>query len=265
MLFVPYFPPPPPPPPPPPGRKTPKSMPKFQFNYDNIPPTVESTDSSENSRKIAWHLTFEKQEMADFVRMTNGMDTAMQLGIPIEINLPNLKKGKSLLHAFRSREANDPYNPQRKVILTVHLPSEPELIYVNESIAPPDLHSMAVFDRCQGRKADIFVRPKLDALIQCYFFRSTLLSATQSASALGSPSVRERILLSTVFYQPYVDIRKKLAELSQNRGIWIKVSRLYPFHPAPSSFDAAGASESTAAWIVLAVVSVNMQEAILRS
>lgn len=256
MVAIPYYAPPP--------VKLRKGMPRFQFTYNDIAPPLEFIDAPKATPQLTWRLTFEKQQMADFVSMTNGLDPAMRLGIPIEINLPSLRRTKSLLQVFKSREANDPYNPQRRVVLNVHLPTELETVYTNKQTPSVKPEISTTFDGFAPRKSEILVRPALDELIRTYFLRNTLVSATQSTSALGLRPITEQIQLCTIFFQPYVNIRAKLEFITNNRGVWIEVSRWScPSRLAQELHVNSGSSnESCLAWAVLAVLPTPVYAAI---
>ena len=249
--------------PPPPSRmssrRTTKKFAKYQLRYDQGFPTVESIDIVKAKPEVSWNLTFEKQEMEDFVRMTNGLDNAMQLGIPIEISFPTtLKRVKSLFSTFKSREPYDPYDPSMKVLLKIDIPKDHGISYSSQNFSD----DLTAFGRCTGRTKQAFVRTALDSLARCYLLRDTLVSLTQSVSALGLPPITERIVLSTIFYQPYVNIRKKLAHITNNRGVWIKVGRLQ-HSPLSQTFHFDDTScESTCGWVVLAVIPTSLHSAL---
>jgi hypothetical protein len=246
------------PPPSPSCRTTRKEMPCFQFTQTDVVPPVNSIaiDATTPISEVTWRLTFKNQQMSDFVTMTNGLDPVMRRGIPVDINLPSEIRAKSLLDVFKPREQNDPYNPRRKVVLTVHLPSKHEAIYGQDSDILHRFNQMTAFERCSGRTRDIIIRPALDDLVRSFFLRDTLVSATQSTSALGLKAITERVVLCSIFYVPHVNIQAKLSFITTHRGLWVKVGRCCtPFYSAqPVNSD----DECTFAWVVLAVLPMSL-------
>lgn len=200
------------------------SMPSFKFKDKDMLPTVEYIDLTES--KITWTLSFEKQEMTDFISMTNGLDPAMRLGIPIKISLPSETRAQHLLHMFKSRETHDPYDPHKKVTLTIHVPLEPDTVYMQSDSRLHEHGRMTTFGWTVGQIRDIAVRPSLETLVHDYFFRQTLQTSTHTVSrSVGGASRHENISLCSIFYTPNVNIQEKLDFITRRNGVWIKVGR----------------------------------------
>jgi hypothetical protein len=107
-------------------RQKARQMPKFKFSESDMTP-VDHVEAMKP--RIAWNLTFEKQTTANFVSMTNGMDPAMRVGISIEISTPTQSRMAEVLHVFKPRDgSHEPDNPFKKVILTIHIPSEHDTV-----------------------------------------------------------------------------------------------------------------------------------------
>jgi hypothetical protein len=233
-------------------------MPAFKFKDKDMLPTVEYIDLTES--KITWTLSFEKQEKTDFISMTNGLDPAMRLGIPIKIGLPSETRAQHLLHLFKSRETHDPYDPHNKVTLTIHVPSEPETVYIQSDAGMNEHGRMTTFGWTVGQIRDIAVRPSLETLVHDYFFRQTLQTATHTVPrTMGDVLRKERISLCSIFYTPQVNIQQKLDFITQRNGVWIKVGRWNESPHSPTSAKPKDAGEEL---VIVAVIPTSLDRAL---
>jgi hypothetical protein len=230
---------------------------------------------------VTWSLQFHRQNMAEFVSMTNGLDPAMQLGFSIRISLPERRRSRSrsLFDIFKSHDTDDHdrrsgrsiftsqtkydhYDPHDKVTVDIELPVDLEAVYTPKIDGPRQISKerrfgTTLFDLSIGRLRDIYVRTSLWTLVQDYYFRPTLLSAMQVPVVGGSR--KERLILCTIYYLPLLDITSKLDYINRHSGVWVKIGRWYK--PLPGKSISKKDVEARP-WLVVAMLSASLYRAL---
>jgi hypothetical protein len=228
---------------------------------------------------VVWSLQFHRQNMAEFVSMTNGLDPAMQLGFSIKISLPERPRSRSLFDIFKSHDRDDHrrsgqsiftsqtkydhYDPHDKVIVDIKVPADLEPVYAPKADGPRHVSKertfgTTLFDLSIGRLRDIYVRTSLWTLVQDYYFRPTLLSAMHVPAVGGSR--KERLILCTIYYLPLVDITCKLDYINRHSGVWVKIGRWYK--PLPGKSISEKDDVEARPWLVVAMLSASLYRAL---
>src|ERR1700736_1162709 len=105
-------------------------MAKFNCKFTYLEEIVEEDDSASEATTlepemvepeipIVWNLRFHRQNMTEFVSMTNGLDPGMQLGIPIKISLPERPRSRGLFDLFKSHTTDHHELQNRRSVLSL--------------------------------------------------------------------------------------------------------------------------------------------------